>query len=370
MNIPFGNLTEEYLSLKPQIDKAIQDVIEQNAFVGNTSNHFIQKFESDFSTYLNLNNKQVITCGNGTDALEILLRAYNIGADDEVIVPAMSWFSTSEVVSIVGATPVFVDIEDHFYGIDPKKIEAAITPKTKAIIPVHLYGSPAQMDSIMEIAEKHNLIVIEDCAQAHGAMYKNKKIGTLGHAAAFSFYPGKNLGAYGDAGCMVVSNDTAEKARRIANHGQMTKHDHTLEGKNSRMDGIQAAILSVKLTHLESRNQKRQKVAETYSKLLDHIVHTPMVRDGSSHVFHIYAIQTEKRDFLQSTLKQAGIATGIHYPVALPFLKPYTHRGFRQDDFPIANKLANSELSLPMFPELSSKEITYIAECIKKTINE
>ena len=251
MNIPLVNLKRQYESIKAEIDSAIQEVIEQCAFIGNLNNKYVKTFEESFSRFVGTGH--CVACGNGTDALEILLKAMNIGPGDEVIVPALSWIATSEAVSNMGGTPVFVDIEPEYYGIDPELIEQKITKKTSAIIPVHLYGHPTSMPEIHILSEKYGLKILEDCAQAHGAAINGKAIGTWGTASAFSFFPGKNLGAFGDAGGMVTSNsEIAQKSRMIAQHGQSgEKHRHLVEGRNSRMDGLQAAVLSTKLKYLE-----------------------------------------------------------------------------------------------------------------------
>lgn len=361
--IPFVDLKLQYLSIKEEIDKAIQDVINNTAFIGGD---VVQRFEKSFAEFLTINH--CVSCANGTDSLEILLQALNVGPGDEVLVPAVSWISTSEAVSSVGATPVFVDIDPTHYTIDIEKVEKSINQHTKAIIPVHLYGQPVNMIKIMDIAKRHQLKVIEDCAQAHGAEFQGKKIGTYGDAASFSFYPGKNLGAYGDAGCMVTNNDEiAERARMIANHGQKQKHQHFLEGRNSRMDGLQAAILSVKLKYLNEWTEKRIALARSYSDMLkdqDNIT-TPKIVDEGKHVFHLYVIQHQERELLQEQLKAKNIATAVHYPTALPFLDCYEHLKHTKDDFPVAFAFTKNIVSLPLFPELTNDQQTYICATLK-----
>lgn len=363
MNIPFVDLKAQYLSIKNDIDNAIQNILENANFIGGQP---VKDFEANFSQFLGV--KHCIACANGTDSIEILLQAMGIGQGDEVIVPAMSWISTSEAVSYIGATPIFVDIDEYF-TINSDLIEAKITQKTKAIIPVHLYGQPANMPKIMEIAKKHNLKVLEDCAQAHNATIAGQKIGTFGDCASFSFYPGKNLGAYGDAGGMTTNNDQiAEKARRIANHGQLKKHDHAIEGRNSRMDTLQASILNVKLPHLDTWTQKRQENAKYYTELLANNtkVVSPKTRENASHVFHLYVIKTQNRTALQEKLAQNGIQTAVHYPTALPFLPCYADRNFTQKDFPVAFEIQDQILSLPMYAELSKENIKLVVEEILK----
>jgi dTDP-4-amino-4,6-dideoxygalactose transaminase len=367
MNIPFVDLKAQYLSIRSDIDTALQHVFEQTAFIGGI-NPFVKQFEESFTKYLGV--KHVMSCGNGTDSLEILLKAYGIGIGDEVIVPAMSWISTSEVVSAVGAKPVFVDIDPIFYTIDPSKIEAAISPRTKAIIPVHLYGQPADMDQILELSKAYQLIVIEDCAQAHAAMYKGKMVGSLANAASFSFYPGKNLGAYGDAGAMATNDDhIASLCRMIANHGQQGKHNHVMEGRNSRLDGIQAAVISSKLPHLQQWTILRQSHSQQYTDLLNHhSIITPQVRGEGEHVFHLYVIQVPDRNRLAQYLKGNNIETAVHYPVALPYLKCYDNYKHKADQFPVASSFQNKIISLPMYAELTIEAIDYISEHVKKGV--
>ncbi len=362
MNVPFVDLYAQYKSIQTSIDAAIAAVIRETSFIGGAT---VQQFEKDFAAYTGISH--VIGCANGTDSLEILLQCYGIGAGDEVIVPAASWISTSEAVSAVGATPVFVDIEAEYYTIDPAQVEPAISPRTRAIIPVHLYGHPADMPAIMAIAEKHSLIVIEDCAQSHGATINGKITGSFGHAASFSFYPGKNLGAYGDAGCMATNDaDIASKARMIANHGQQGKHNHLMEGRNSRLDGLHAAVLSAKLPYLEEWTRKRIAHAAGFGEVLGNArVALPQVKEGYLHVYHLYVIRTDKRELLQKTLKDAGVDTAIHYPTALPFLKCYEQRGFQPSQFPVASQYQSQILSLPMYAELEEAQIAYIADIIK-----
>jgi dTDP-4-amino-4,6-dideoxygalactose transaminase len=362
MHIPFVDLKEQYQRIKPEIDTAIQKVIIDTAFI---NGKYVHEFEELFGKFLGLNH--VVACANGTDSLEILLKAYGIGSGDEVIVPAVSWISTSEAVSSVGATPVFVDIDSDNYTIDCKLIEQKISPSTKAIIPVHLYGNPADMIEIMNIAEKKNLLVIEDCAQAHGARIKGKMVGTFGHAASFSFYPGKNLGAYGDAGAMATNDSSiAAKMRMIANHGQLEKHNHVMEGRNSRMDGIQGAILSVKLKYLNEWIKKRIKHAENYNRLFNGTsIKTPSVRSNSEHVYHLYVILSDKRDVLKRHLHEQNIETAIHYPVALPFLEAYSRMHYKPSDFPVAYNFSSRILSLPIYPEMTSDMINYVVKSVK-----
>ena len=364
MHIPFVDLKAQYLNIKSEIDTAIQNVINDTAFIGGK---YVKKFEEEFANYCNA--KYCVGMGNGTDTLFITLKALGIGKGDEVITVANSFIATSEAITAIGAKVVFVDCHPYYYTIHVKKIEERITPETQAIIPVHLYGQPADMDPIMKIAKKYNLKVIEDAAQAHGAAYKNRKVGSLGDVACFSFYPGKNLGAYGDAGAIVTNNEElATKCRMLSNHGRIEKYNHIFEGYNSRLDGLQAAILSVKLKYIDEWNEKRRQVAQTYNKLFadfDEIV-TLKELDGVEHVYHLYVIRTKKRDELQKFLKEKGISTGIHYPIGLPYLNAYNYLNHKPEDFPVTYKNQSEILSLPIYPELCANDIEFICENIGK----
>ena len=366
MNIPFVDLKAQYQSIKEEIDEAIQSVIENTAFI---KGKYVQQFEEDYAEAYGV--KHVVSCGNGTDALYITLKAMGIGPGDEVITTAHSWISTSETITQAGAKVVFVDIDKDYYTINTNLIEEKITKKTKVIIPVHIYGQPVNMTEIMRIAKKYNLKVIEDCAQAHFAEWDNKYVGTIGDAGTFSFFPGKNLGAYGDAGCIVTNNDAlAEKMRMFANHGALKKHHHEMEGINSRLDGLQAAILSVKLKYIHQWTDLRIQHAKKYSELLsgvDNIV-TPVTHQDAKHVFHLYVIRTKERIGLQAHLQEIGISTGIHYPTPLPFLKAYEYLGHNAGDFPVSYDYKDQILSLPMYPELSDKQIMYIVNSINEAL--
>lgn len=362
--IPLVDLKKQYASIKPEIDQAIAAVIANTAFVGDKGNSFTEAFEQEFAAYLGV--KHFVGCGNGTDSIEILLRAFGVGKGDEVLVPAMSWISTSAAVTAMGATPVFVDIDPVYYTIDERLIEEKITNRTKAIIPVHLYGNMANMETIMALAEKHNLIVIEDCAQAHGAEQNGRKAGTWGHGASFSFYPGKNLGAYGDAGGMATNLDNiAEQCHIIRNHGQQGKHNHITEGRNSKLDGLQASVLSAKLKHLDSWSHGRRQAAAYYHKYLNTEATTlPTVRPNSQHVFHLYVVQVADRDGLIDYLKTEQIFAGIHYPVSLPFLPAYKYLQHTPADFPVSAAFHPKIISLPMFPELTEADVKRAAEAV------
>jgi dTDP-4-amino-4,6-dideoxygalactose transaminase len=393
MEIPLVDLKAQYETIKDEIHSAISEVISKSAFIGGP---FVEKFEKEFAQFCNA--KHCIGVGNGTDALFIALKVLGIGPGDIVFVPANTFIATSEAVTLTGAKVAFVDIDPKTYNIDPNKLEDSIKKyfssknptnsinsmnpsnpsnpinpsnlinKHAAVIPVHLYGQPADMDAILQIAKKFDLKVIEDCAQAHGAEYKGKKVGSIGDIGCFSFYPGKNLGAYGDGGAIVTNDDVlALKARMFANHGRISKYDHEIEGVNSRLDGIQAAILSVKLRHLSEWTEKRRQNAYLYNELLKETeLITPYEIEGVKAVYHLYVVRVKKeiRDKLQNYLKENGISTGIHYPIALPNLKAYAYIENR-NDFPEATKASQEILSLPMYPELKESQIHYITTNIK-----
>jgi dTDP-4-amino-4,6-dideoxygalactose transaminase len=367
MNIPFVDLKTQYESIKSEIDAAISDVISRTAFVGGP---FLASFEKAFADFCNVRN--CIGVANGTDALYLAVRALGIGPGDEVITVANSFIATSEAITAAGAKVVFVDINPATYNIDVTKIEEKVTSKTKAIIPVHLYGQPADMDPILAIAKKHNLKIIEDAAQAHGAEYKGRRIGSIGDAACFSFYPGKNLGAYGDGGAIVTNDDDlAEKVRMIANHGRLDKYDHKLEGVNSRLDGLQAAILSVKLVHLPAWTEGRRRNAYIYNDYLKDVsVATPEEINDVKAVYHLYIVRVKNgmRQKLQDYLASKGIATGIHYPIALPNLQAYAYMNHTQNDFPEATRVSQEIVSLPMYAELSEQQISFVAESIRECL--
>ena len=366
MKVPFVDLKAQYLSLKNEFDAAIAKVVSDTAFIGG---RYAAAFEEAFAEYLGV--EHCVAVANGTDAIEIALQAVGVEAGDEVLLPANTFIATAEGVSNIGAKPIFVDIDPLFYHIDPAKIEEKITPRTKAIIAVHLYGLPADMDSIMPIAFKHGLKVIEDTAQSHGATYKGQKVGSFGDAATFSFYPSKNLGAFGDAGAIVTNNiETADRARLIANHGQAAKNRHTIIGRNSRMDGIQAAVLSVKLPHLDSWLEARRSRAKLYNEILsDSDFVLPIEPEHARHTYHLYVGQVPDRDAVQAKLGEAGIEAGVHYPTALPFMEAYAHLGLVPSDFPVAHSQMSRILSLPMYAELTDEMIEYVCEALKASVN-
>ncbi|MEP2024494.1 MAG: DegT/DnrJ/EryC1/StrS family aminotransferase [Reichenbachiella sp.] len=364
MHVPFVDLKVQYESIKSEIDGVVAEVLSNANFIGGP---IVEKFENSFAEFVGVNH--CVSCGNGTDALEIALQALEIGEGDEVIVPAMSWISTAEVVSTVGAKPVFADVLPNRFTIDPTEIERRISIKTKAIIPVHFYGRPAEMDQILAIAKKHNLKIIEDCAQAHGAKFNGKLVGSFGDLGAFSFYPSKNLGAYGDAGGIVTNDQVlASNCRLISNHGEKTKHQHLREGRNSRMDTLQAAILSVKLKYLYNWTNARISKAAYYNEQLKELpIALPLIEDKHQHVFHIYAIQIANRNALKEQLAKQGVDTQIHNPLSLPELTPYQDK-FDIKDYPVAKALAAKTLSLPLFPEMTREEQDHVVESIGNII--
>jgi len=364
MKVPFVDLKMQYNSIKEDVTEAINNVIGNSTFIGGS---FVKKFESDFGRFCEV--KYCIGVGSGTAAIFIILKMLGIGSGDEVITAANSFIATSEAISLTGARVVFCDVSEVTRNLDPDLISDKITDKTRAIVPVHLYGQPADMDRIVEIAKKNNLYIVEDCAQAHGAKYKGKMVGTFGEASCFSFYPGKNLGAYGDGGAVVTDNeDLGKKIRMYANHGRSEKYNHEFEGVNSRLDGMQAAILGVKLKHLKEWNFKRITNARIYNEKLKGIgdITAPLIPDKWDHVFHLYVIRSKERDRLKNFLADNGISCGIHYPIALPNLRAYGYLNHRPGDFPVSSKLQDEILSLPMFPELTEEQIEYVADMIKE----
>ena len=366
MKIPFVDLKAQYSSIKEEIDQAISNVIQESAFIGGK---YAKAFEEDFADYVGVKN--CVGVGNGTDALYVALKALGISEGDEVITVANTFIATSEAITMTGAKVVFVDCDKETYNIDVDKLEQAITSKTRAIIPVHLYGQPAEMDKIKDVAKKHNLYVVEDAAQAHGAEYQGQRIGTIGDMACFSFFPGKNLGAYGDAGAVVTNDDElARKARMFANHGRIEKYNHEFEGTNSRLDGLQAAILDVKLKHLDKWIERRRTIAGTYDAALKDIVITPSVLSDVKHVYHLYVIRIKNRDRVKELLAEKGIATGIHYPIPLPFLKAYSYLGHKPADFSIAYSIKDEILSLPIHGDMTDEQVEYVIASLKDVMNK
>jgi len=363
MKVPFLDLKAQYNTIKDEIQTAINDVIEKTAFAGGP---FVAQFEKEFAAFNAC--KHAVACGSGTDALWLALFALGVGKGDEVITVPNTFIATAEAITYCGAEPVFVDVDDKTCTMDPALIEKVITKKTKAIIPVHLFGQPADMDPIMAIAKKHNLFVIEDACQAHGAEYKGKKAGNIGDAGCFSFYPGKNLGAYGEGGATVTNNDEAAARMQVfRDHGQPKKYYHDVIGWNARLDGIQGAILSVKLKYLQQWNDARRSHAKRYNELLAGVngVILPTEADYAKHVYHIYAIRVQNRDALMNDLTEKDIGSNIHYPVPIHLQKAYEYMNLKNNAFPVAEKIASELVSLPMFAELTDNQIVFTADTIK-----
>lgn len=366
--VPFADLHAQYLSIKGELDAAIAEVIRSSAFIRGPH---VERFERDFSAAIG--TAHCVSCANGTDSLYIAMHALGVQPGDEVIAPAHSWISTSETITQAGGRVVFCDTDPHTFTIDPAQIEARITPRTVGIIPVHLYGQPADMDAIMAIAARHKLWVLEDCAQAHLARYKGRIVGTFGHAASFSFYPGKNLGAMGDAGA-VLTNDAAlaERMAMFARHGGLKKGDHQIEGINSRLDGLQAAVLSVKLAQLPAWTKRRQEVATEYDRRLAGIpgLTLPTVGPEREHVYHLYVVQHEQRDALARHLSELGVQTVINYPVALPFVPAYRRLRHKTEDFPVAHRHQSRILSLPIFPEMRTEQMDAVVAALASFVGK
>jgi Predicted pyridoxal phosphate-dependent enzyme apparently involved in regulation of cell wall biogenesis len=362
MNVPFLDLKIQYSSIKDEINAALQEVLNSTSFAGGP---FVEKFEKEFATFCQ--SEFAVGVGSGTDALWTALLCLGIGQGDEVITTPNTFIATAEAITFCGAKPVFLDIDEQTYNLNPDLLKRAITTKTKAIIPVHLFGQPADMDPIMKIAREHGLFVIEDACQAHGAEYQGRRAGSIGHAGCFSFYPGKNLGAYGEAGAVVTNSaELAEKIKRFRDHGQAKKYFHSMIGWNARMDGFQGAVLSVKLKHLPAWNEARRKNAKLYNELLADVdkIQRPVEADYAKHVYHIYAIRTSKRDGLISALAGKNIFCGIHYPIPLHLQEAYRFLGYGPGSFPVAEKSAAEFVSLPLFPELTNEQITQVVNAI------
>ena len=365
MNIPFNNLKLQYESIKNEIDEAIKEVINNSEFI--LGKHVLE-FEKNFAKLCD--KKYAIGVNSGTNALILSLMAYDIKQGDEVITVPNTFIATASAIHHTGAKPVFVDINEKTYNIDPAKIEEKITEKTKAIIPVHLYGQPADMEEVKEIADKHNLIVIEDACQAHNSEYKNKKI-PVSETGCFSFYPGKNLGAYGEGGMIVTDNEKiAEKTMLLRDHGQREKYVHDIIGFNNRMEGIQGVILNAKLRHLDEWTDKRRNKAKIYNKLLSGIVEIPFEKNDRKHVYHLYVTKVENRENLMSFLKEKGISTSLHYPIPIHLQNAFSYLNYEKGSFPITENAVNNILSLPIYPELGEEQIKYVCDKIKEFYNK
>ncbi|UOE80899.1 DegT/DnrJ/EryC1/StrS family aminotransferase [Vibrio splendidus] len=362
--IPFNDLYSHYQSMKTEIDDAIHEVLENTSFVRGPH---VEDFEVNYAELMRA--EYCVSCANGTDSLYLAMKALGLKEGQEVIAPAHSWISTTETITQAGGTVVFCDTEQDTFTIDPEEIRSKITENTVGIIPVHLYGQAANMTEIMKIAEEHSLWVLEDCAQAHLATHKNKQVGTFGNVASFSFYPGKNLGAMGDAGAATTNDkELAEHMAKFARHGGLVKGVHEIEGINSRLDGLQAAILNVKLKYLAGWTKERQRVAARYSELLEGIdgLDCPKIAEGNEHVWHLYVVRAENRDDLAAHLKMQNIQTSINYPVALPFLQAYERFDHKHSDFPNAYNNQSQILSLPIYPEMPDEYIVRVCDEVRK----
>jgi dTDP-4-amino-4,6-dideoxygalactose transaminase len=368
IKVPFLDLKSHHAPLRDEFAGAIQEVIGEGAFAGGP---FVARFEVDFATYCDC--QHAIGVGSGTEALWLSLLALGVGPGDEVITVPNTFMATAEAISYSGARPVFVDVDERTYTMDPAALEEAITAKTKAIVPVHLFGQPADMDPILEVARQHGLFVVEDACQAHGALYKGRRVGTLADAACFSFYPGKNLGAFGEAGAIVTCNDELQKKIRILrDHGQIRKYHHTMVGWNCRMDGIQAAVLRIKLRHLETSNELRRSHAAHYDEgfnSFDGVV-TPVHAAHVRHVYHLYAIRVKNRDEVIRLLAEQGIGSGVHYPVPIHLQEAYLGLGYQQGAFPITERCAAEFMSLPMFPELDPQQLDMVVASVREAVAE
>lgn len=368
MNIPFLDLKAQYRSISHEINDAMQQVVNACAFSGG---RYVSQFEEEFAGFCGC--KSSIGVGSGTEALWLTLLGLGVGPGDEVITVPNTFIATVEAISLCGATPVFVDVDPHSYTMNPQLLERAITPRTKAVIPVHLFGQPADMDPIMAVATKHRLFVVEDACQAHGSVYKGRMSGTIGHAGCFSFYPGKNLGAYGEAGG-VTTNDPglAEKIKMLRDHGQSQKYFHNVIGVNSRMDGIQGAVLSVKLKYLNQWNEMRRSNARLYEELLQGIdgIVLPAEMAYARHVYHIYAVRVKNRDDFLKAMTDKGIGCGIHYPVPVHLQEAYMPLKVGRGTFPVSEQCGDEFLSLPLFPEMTRDQVAYVAEQVKEQIGQ
>jgi dTDP-4-amino-4,6-dideoxygalactose transaminase len=363
MNIPFLDLKIQYRQIEAELKPILEEIMAGGAFIGGAP---VAAFEEEFAAFCRA--RHCVGLNSGTDALRFALMAVGVKSGDEVITVPHTFIATTEAISQAGATPVFVDIDPDTCCIDVEQIPRRITSRTRAILPVHLYGQPADMDPVLEIARKHHLAVIEDACQAHGALYKGRPVGSMGVAGCFSFYPGKNLGAFGDGGAIVTDDERlAQIFRMLREHGQSRKYYHDMEGYTGRLDAIQAAVLRIKLKHLTQWNQARRAHAAAYTQLLAEIPGVAVVKeaDFAQSVFHLYVILVDDRDGLQAFLTERGVGTGLHYPLPLHLQKAYARMGFRKGDFPVSERTAERLLSLPMYAELTREHVEYVADCIR-----
>ncbi len=360
MNVPFVDLAAQHQSIRSELDAAISAVIDRGDFILGEA---VERFESEFAEYIGV--RHAVGVGTGLDALQLALRVHGIGPGDEVITPANTFIATVLAIIAAGARPVLVEAEPDTHNISPDAVRAAITRRTRAIVPVHLYGQPCDIEAILEIAGRHNLVVVEDAAQAHGARRNGRRAGSFGHAAGFSFYPSKNLGAFGDGGIVATNDDAvAQKIRMIRNYGQRQKYQHAIAGGNTRLDTIHAAALRIKLPYLDEWNSRRRAHAAAYDERLRGHVRTPAVASGVEHVYHLYVIEVEERDGVQRRLAENGVQTGIHYPIPVHLQEACAGLGYRAGDFPVSEAAAARILSLPMYAELSAAQIEHVCNVV------
>jgi len=367
MDVPFLDLKPQYRQIEAELTPKLHEIMAAGAFIGGPE---VEALEAEFAAFCE--SPYCVGLNSGTDALRFALMAAGVGPGDEVITVLHTFIATTEAISQAGAVPVFVDIDPRTCTLDPARLEAAVTARTRAVIPVHLYGQPADMDPILDIARRRSLLVVEDACQAHGALYKGRKAGSMGDVGCFSFYPGKNLGAFGDAGAAVTADEgLARRMRMLRDHGQSRKYFHDIEGYNGRLDAVQAAVLRLKLRRLAGWNQARRDNAACYTRLLGDLPGVRVVGEAehSRSVYHLYVILVEGRDGLQKHLAQKDIGTGLHYPLPLHLQQAYAHRGFKKGDFPVTERTAQTLLSLPMFAELTRAQIEYVVDCIKEYVN-
>jgi dTDP-4-amino-4,6-dideoxygalactose transaminase len=362
LNVPFVDIKEQNRRIEPELREAMDSVVSEAQFILGPA---VERFEEAFAEYVG--TRYCVGLNNGTSALLLALRACDVGPGDEVITTPHTWISTSWAISYVGATPVFVDIDPATYNIRPELVEQAITPRTKAIVPVHLYGQACNLDALCRIAEEHEVLLIEDAAQAHGARYQGRRVGSFGMAGCFSFYPGKNLGAFGEGGAVVTNDEAvAHRARQLRDHAQDGRHHHVEIGYNARMEGIQGAVLEVKLRRLDGWNEARTRIAQRYCGLLEHVpdVQLPSSLESSAHVWHLFVVLLSRvdRDRVREQLWQEGVASGVHYPTPVPLQPVYASLGHQPGDFPVAEDVMRRCLSLPMFPEMSNEQIERVAD--------
>jgi dTDP-4-amino-4,6-dideoxygalactose transaminase len=365
VNVPFNDLRAQYHTIKPEIDAAIAEILDSCAYIGGPA---LDSFESNFARYCG--TSESVGLASGTAALHLAMAALDIGPGDEVITTPYTFIATTEAITQAGATIRFVDCREEDGCMDPAQLEAAITPRTKAVIPVHLYGQPADMDPILEIAARHGIVVIEDAAQAVGAEYRGRRVGSLGRVACFSFYPGKNLGCYGDGGAITTNDETlAKRIRLLRDHGRTTKYSHDVEGYNYRLDGLQAAILDVKLRHLDSWTEGRRAFSARYDELLRGTGVRPLhPRDGVKHVYHLYVVRVSDREALLPELGERGIGVGVHYPIPLHLQRAYAHLGLGEGSFPASERLARDVISLPLYAEMDEKAPNHVAAVLKDLV--